>query len=387
MYCSGSSYESTLNRVRLGIIRLRFPLIYLGRNEYLFGMKGNEIIRLRLQNQLLSNHAFDTVPDVVRWLGAVQAQDYLGSLWAIGSRLEHGTESEVEKAIVNRTIVRSWPMRGTIHFTAPENLRWMLKLLAPRIIKKATPNYKLSGLDNKVFSKSAKIVERALEADPVMTRDDLYQVLERAKIKTDNTRGLHILGWMAQNGIICQANRKGKQFTFTLLDNWIPPCKAITDDEAFEKLAVMYFRSHGPATVRDFAWWTGFNLTEAKKAITLAGEKLKEQTFENESYWLTEELQTNKSKAKVYLLPSYDEYTVGYKDRSLFLSEDHKDAARNGIFSPVILIGGQIAGTWKRTVGKNNVVIDTEQFRKFSPGALDMLKKAVKRYKKFLGVD
>jgi hypothetical protein len=190
---------------------------------------------------------------------------------------------------------------------------------------------------------------------------------------------------MAQNGIICQANRKGKQFTFTLLDNWLPPTKPVNADEAFEKLAVMYFRSHGPATLRDFAWWTGFNLTEAKKAIALASDKLTEVKVENESYWFIEDLKPKKSGVKVYLLPSYDEYTVGYKERNLFLQEKYKDAARNGIFSPVILIDGKIEGTWKRVIGKNGATVDTQQFQKFSPRTLEMLNKAVKNYKKFLG--
>jgi hypothetical protein len=347
-------------------------------------MKASDVLKLRLANQLLNTQPFSTPAEVVRWHGAIQAQDYLGSLWAIGLRIPSATENDVELAIANRSIVRSWPMRGTIHYTSPENLRWMLQLLAPRIIKKATPNYKLSGLDNKTFLKSAKIVEAALKHEPVMTREDIYQALERGKIKTDNTRGLHILGWMAQNGIICQANRNGKQFTFTLLDYWLAPTKALSTDEAFAQLAEVYFRSHGPATLRDFAWWTGFNLTEAKKAVALAQEKLTEVKVDDESYWFTEVAKPKKSVSKVYLLPSYDEYTVGYKNRNLFLDEKYKDAARNGIFSPVILVNGKIEGTWKRTIGKNGITIDTTQFHKFSPGDLGLLNNAVKAYKRFL---
>jgi hypothetical protein len=345
-----------------------------------------EIVRLRLQHQLLSIHPFRSAYEVVKWLGAVQAQDYLGSLWAIGSRIENSTEAMIEKAIADREIVRSWPMRGTLHFTAPEDLRWMQNLLAPRIIKKAASVYRKSELDEKVFTKGARIITKALEKNPILTRDELYETLERSKIVTAETRGLHILGWTAQKGLICLAPRKGKQFTFTLLDNWIPATKAIDQQEAFSRLALTYFKSHGPATVHDFSWWTGLTLTEAKQALEIVKENLTEIKSGTLLFYFIEEFMPN-TKPKAYLLPAYDEYTVGYKDRSAFLDEKHIEKARNGIFSPCILMNGQIAGTWKRTLDKRSVNVETTLFAKLPPNAERSLGSAIKDYKRFLGVD
>jgi len=344
-----------------------------------------EIIRLRLQNQLLATSPFKDVYDVVKWMGAVQAQDYLGSLWALGLRIPKSTEVSIEKAIAERKIVRSWPMRGTLHYTPSEDLRWMQSLLAPRIVKKAASVYRQAELDNKIFLKSAKLITKALESNPVLTRDELYQVLEKEKISTGNTRGLHILVWAAHQGLICQANRQGKQFTFSLVDNWIPTTKPLDKEEALSRLAKTYFRSHGPATVHDFAWWTGLTISEAKQGIDSEKGNFSEIKIEKQSFWFLEST-TAKKISGVHLLPAYDEYTVAYKDRSAFLEEKHMAKARNGIFSPCILLNGQIAGTWKRTLGKNNVHVETTLFTKISLAEKTSIQKEIIRYEKFLGI-
>jgi hypothetical protein len=350
-------------------------------------MTAKELIQHRLSIQHLATPLLDSAADVVSWFGAVQAQDYLGSLWAIGQRMKHADETTVEKAISDRKIVRTWPMRGTLHFTTPENVRWMLKLLAPRVMSRAASVHRLAELDKKVFAKSAKVLEKALNGNEPLTRDELYTILERSKIATGNTRGLHILGYVAMQGLICFGPRKGKQPTFTLLDEWLPALKQPEPEEALAKLALIYFRSHGPATVDDFQWWTGLTKTEATTAISLVKSQLIQESFNDKTYWMCAALTSKKPGASTaYLLPAYDEYSVAYKDRSSILDETHAARAGNGIFSPCVIVDGKIAGTWKRTFEKDKVVLDMSPFKTFNKIQAAAVTTAAKRYSKFVGL-
>jgi hypothetical protein len=343
----------------------------------------NQIRSWRLRNQLLVDKPFKSVYEVVKWMGALQAQDYYGSLWAIGLRMKGVNENMIEKEIDDKQIVRSWPMRGTLHFTAPEDLRWMLNLLAPRVIKKATSVYTQADLNSKVFSKASNILVKEFEKSPTMTRDEIYRVLEKYRISTSQSRGLHILGWMAQNGIICQASRKGKQPTFALLDYWIPGVKPIDVEESLAKLALQYFKSHGPATIHDFCWWTGLTQTEARKAIGLVEPNLLRLKVDA-TFIYSADAQGGSKSSSIILIPSYDEFSVGYKDRSALLDDANIARTGHGIFSSCILLNGKIAGTWKRTKEKNGVKIQTDLFYKLSEKETQNLEKAVDRYKNFL---
>ena len=227
------------------------------------------LLRTRLVNQQIAAQQFKTPGEIVKWLGAVQAQDYLGALWAVGCRLRNAKEKDIEKAIADKNIVRTWPMRGTLHFVAPEDAKWMLQLLTPRVIARAAGEYKRSGLDKKVFDKSRKVLIKALQDGKQLERGDMYRVLEEAKVDTSNTRGLHILGLLAQEGIICFGPRKGKQQSFVLLDEWIPDSKLLKGDEALAELTKRYFTGHGPASIQDFVWWSGLTVIEAKKGLEL----------------------------------------------------------------------------------------------------------------------
>src|SRR6478609_2868281 len=191
-------------------------------------MTKEDIAQLRLYNQGITKPLFKKPEDVVKWLGAVQAQDYLGALWAVGLRMPKATEALIEKSLSNKSIIRTWPMRGTLHFVPSEDVRWMLKLLTPRIIAKCATLYRQSELDSATFKKSKKLFVKALEGGKKLERKEMYEVLERGGISTEGLRGLHILGNLAQNGLICFGNRIGKQQTFVLLDEWIPSSKSLS---------------------------------------------------------------------------------------------------------------------------------------------------------------
>jgi hypothetical protein len=350
-------------------------------------MTEKEIIQHRLSVQQLVKPQFEKAEDVVQWFGAVQAQDYLGSLWAIGQRMKSANEATIEKAISDRKIVRTWPMRGTLHFTVPENVRWMLKLLTPRIVQRAATVYRQAELDKKVFLKSAKVVEKALQGKGPVTRDELYAALERSKIKTSNTRGLHISGYLAMQGLLCGGPRKGKQPTFTLLDEWVPMTKQPDREEAMANLALIYFRSHGPATLEDFSWWSGLSKSEASACLYTVKDQLIQQTFQEQLFWMSPPIAVFKNKvSSTYLLPAYDEYAVAYKDRSAILDPNYAAKAGNGIFAPCVVINGKIAGTWKRSFEKNNLSLTVSPLRSFNKSESSAVKGVTRKYSKFVGV-
>jgi len=214
-----------------------------------------DLLRLRMENQALARPSFRKPEDVVAWFGAVQAQDYLGSLWAIGQRCRSASESLVEKAEARRAIIRTWPMRGTLHFVAAADAKWMLRLLAPRVIARNAARLKRDvDVDASVAARARDIVARALEGGKRLERGALYEALEARRIETGNSRGLHILHWLALEGTICLAGRIGKQHTFALLDEWGPRTQALERDEALAELARRYFTGHGAATLHDLVW-------------------------------------------------------------------------------------------------------------------------------------
>jgi hypothetical protein len=346
-------------------------------------MTVKDILRIRLQQQQLVKPQFEKPGDVVSWLGAVQGQDFFGALWGIGQRMKHAKEPDVEKAINDRTIVRTWPMRGTLHFVAPKDVRWMLKHLTPRIISRTAGLHKQAELDNKVFLKSRKLWEKALEGGKQLTRDEMYDVLERAKIKTANTRGLHILAVLAQQGSICFGARRGKQQTFTLLDEWIPPYKMLDKDEALAELAKRYFASHGPALTTDFMWWAGLTKADAEAGISLTGSKLVKEIINNKIYWLSPDIPSAKIESKVYLLPTYDEYGIAYKDRSAII-DPATEKNVGTTFISAIISHGKMIGIWRRTIEKNKVHIETKPFSVFSKSQITAIASAARRYAEFI---
>jgi hypothetical protein len=348
-----------------------------------------ELIKYRLHNQQITQHVFDKPGDLIKWLGAIQAQDYLNSLWAIGLRLKNATESDIEKAIADKTIVRTWPMRRTLHFVSPLDVRWLLKLLTPRIIARSGTLYKQLGFDEKLLSKCKKLFVKTLQGGKQLTRNELYGILEKAKISTDAQRGLHILCHFAQEGLICFAARKGKQPTFTLLDEWIPTTTTLTYDEALAELAKRYFTSHGPATIQDFAWWSGLTVTESKKAVEMVSSYFNKEVIDGQVYYMRNNALPVKSKSQaIYLLPNFDEYLVAYKDRTAALDAKYAKqvigAAGNGIFSPVIVLNGKVVATWKRTIKKDNVSVQINPFLQLSEKQQNSINTTIKSYGKFL---
>jgi hypothetical protein len=353
------------------------------------------ILRLRLENQRLAHAAFRKPEDVVAWFGAVQAQDYLGSLWAIGLRMRRATEASVEAAEARRAIIRTWPMRGTLHFVAAADARWMTRLLAPRVIARNAARLKRDvDIDASVAARSRDVVSRALEGSRRLERGALYEALDARKIRTSASRGLHILLWLALEGTICLAGREGKQHTFALLEDWIPKCRDLDRDEALAELAQRYYTSHGPATLQDLMWWAGITAKDATAALEGARRRLVREVFDGREYWLGARRPSRASLSKrspaplVKLLPAYDEYTVAYKDRSaLAVGPGKPMSAGFGLLNPVVVVDGRVAGRWKRTFAAGSVRIDTKLRRAFTRRENEALRLEMERFREFLGQD
>lgn len=352
-------------------------------------MNLRDIAQLRLIRQQIAGTKFKTAKEIVSWMGAMQAQDYAMAKWAVGIRLPGSMDKTIEAVVSKGDIIRTHVLRPTWHFLAAEDLRWMLELTAPRI-KSIIKNYNtLAGFSEKTFSKVNSILEKELSDGRHLTRDELMVPLKKAKIdmSAENSSS-HFMLRAELDGIVCSGEvRDGKQ-TYVLLEHRLPKTKPLTKDEALAKLAQRYFTSHCPATVQDFAWWSGLTAGDARHAYELVKtsfftEKIGEQTFIFPSDFSLPERYAD----SVYLLPAFDEFTISYKDRSASIHADHnrKSITINGIFKPTIAINGQITGLWKRTTKKDHVLIETEFFKPHSKGVIAKIKKAAEGFGKFLG--
>jgi hypothetical protein len=338
----------------------------------------------RLHSQLLTTNARRTPHDVVSHLGAVQAQDYLGALWAVGTRMQTATESDVEAALTERSIVRCWPMRGTLHFVAAEDARWMLELLAPRVLTRHRPRLQREfDLDPKTLRRCGRLVEKALAGGHALTRQELYEVLEERGITTGDSRGLHILFALAHESLICFGARRGTQQTFVLLDEWLPAAKPKPREEALAELARRYFGGHGPATLADFGWWSGLTAKEAKEAIALT--ELQQEVVDEEPMWFASVPDVS-SLSATRLLPPFDEYTVAYKDRSEIVDSAFAKQvnAGGGMINAVVVIDGQVTGNWKRTLRGTSVEITVSSFRELTPPETSAIEREAERYAAFV---
>ena len=353
-------------------------------------MTPSEVLRCRLENQALARAWFRKPEDVVAWFGAVQAQDYLGSLWALGQR-SGATEAEVEAAESRRAIVRTWPMRGTLHFVAAADARWMTQLLAPRVIARNAARIKREvDVDARVIASCRDVVARELEGGRRLERSAIYEALEARRIRTDRSRGLHILGWLAMEGTLCLAGRSGKQHTFTLLEEWIPRSAPLERDAALAELAARYFTSHGPATLEDFTWWTGLTVKDAEAAADAAKPRLAREVIGEREYFrgAGRSAAGRRSRAAsmpcVKLLPGFDEYTVAYADRALLLTRG-KRMSPMGLLSPVVVVDGQVAGTWKRSFDKESVKLTAKLLRPLTRAEKQSFGAAAQEFGEFLG--
>src|SRR6185369_8037408 len=287
-------------------------------------MNKADLVGQRLQNQRLSAPDFRKAVDVVRWFGAVQSQDFEAAKWALALRMQTATNAAIEEAFNRGTILRTHVMRPTWHFVAREDIRWLLDLTAPGVNVRCGSGYRMFELDSVVFKRSHTILERALRDGKHLSRSELRQKLNESGVAAnDSVRMGHILIRAELDRVVCSGPRIGKQFTYALFDERVPATKAMDRDEALAKLTRLYFRSHGPAMLQDFVWWSGLTTADAKRGLEVGGRSLEKITIGEKVYWSMRSNEAlERSSCLAHLLPVYDEYFVAYKDReSVFGSQ------------------------------------------------------------------
>jgi hypothetical protein len=342
---------------------------------------------IRLLSQQLVNPTFNTPKELVSWMGAMQAQQYAMCKWAVGIRLKAATIKAVDESLQKGEILRTHVMRPTWHLVTAEDIRWMIKLSAKRLRSCCASRDKELGIDESLYTKSHNLVEKMLEGNKSLTRDEIGLKLTEAGIEINTGRITHFMMRAETEGIVCSGVDKGNKQTYALLEERVPPTKELHREEALEKLATNYFRSHSPASLQDFVWWSGLNLTEARQAIESIESDLIRDRVGSENLFV-HQMWNKKIKTNdvFHFLPAFDEYLISYKDRTGVLDLEHYPKAFNnyGTFSPVILHNGQIVGNWNKTVRKSETIIETSLFVEDLTISDKLIQLAEDRYKSFI---
>ncbi len=354
-------------------------------------MKIDDIIQLRLRNQHLLGQGFASPEEVVAHFGAIQCQDFAAAKWSVGLRMRQATDEIIEKAFNEGNILRTHVMRPTWHFVMPEDIRWMLDLTAPRVRKILAPYDKRLEIDAAFLARCKKLVGQALEGRSYLTRAELGQYLGQHGIEARGQRLGHIMAHMELDALVCSGPRRGKQMTYALLEERALKVPVLTREQALARLALKYFASHGPAQLKDFAWWSGLSVKDAVEGLDLAKPELDSESIEGKVYHFRSPDKSGKSKSTAArLLSIYDEYTIAYKDRAALSEGREKDIetllSMGNALTAVIIINGKLAGTWKRTIKKDSLEIKLNPFRKLRVAEEEAIQAEVDRYGKFWNI-
>lgn len=353
------------------------------------------IANIRIFSQQLTCPVFEHPKDLVSWMGAIQAQDYPMSKWAVGTRLQNPTLQAVDAALQRGEILRTHVMRPTWHMVAAEDIRWMLNLTAHRLKSACNSYAKGRGLDitPKLYEQNKDLIIKILEGNKSLTRQEIEAALIRigtiqADSEADKLYVRYSIELAEVEGVVCSGVDKGNKPTYALLDERVPPVRELHKEEALARLAERYFKSHSPASLNDFTWWSGLPITEARQAIGLIERELITDRFADQKLYVHESFKETAAPQEnaMHLLPSFDEYLISYKDRTAVLQPEHHPKAFNnyGTFYPVILHKGKIVGNWSKATKKGALTVETSFFDPKTRISQKLLEKATKRYLSFL---
>lgn len=351
-------------------------------------MNLKEIAIKRLYSQHILNQRFKSPSELVSWLGAVQGQDYAGAKWSIGLRLPGTNDEDVEKALKDRKLVRTWALRGTLHFVAGSDVHWLLELLAPRIIARNARRYRELKLDEKTLNQSNNVLQNALADNNQLNRRELLAILKEKGISTKGQRVAYILQRASLDGLISQGVTHLNNPTYMSMDE-LPRSRTMEREDALAELAKRYFKGHGPATLKDFVWWSGLLVKDAKAALEIIKHELEKEILNGKTYWLSSNLTGRFDSPKVNLFPGFDEFLLSYRDRSASIdAEQAKQMLKstNGMFSSTIVLDGKVVGKWKRTIRKDNILLVLKYFRTLNDLEKEALTSEILRYGEFIGL-
>ena len=348
------------------------------------------LIARRLRAQRLIGKPFASPVDAVRWLGAVQSQDYAGAKWALAQRSRATTDAALDRLFDQGAILRTHVMRPTWHFVAPADIRWLLDLTAARIRRGLASRYRELGIDDRVAARAGSAFAKALAGGRHLTRPELGRVLTATRISPEGQRLPHLLLRAELDQLIVSGPRRRKEFTYSLLEERAPKVRVMERSEALSELTRRYFRSHGPAQIQDFTWWSGLTAAEARSGIKLAGSALEHRVIEGKDYWYDGATGDARTAGVVaHLLPNFDEYTVGYRDRSALVPADERfDPSLfsfGSILSNVVTIDGIVRGAWRRSSTRGGVFIEMRTSERLAARQAAAVMEAGRRMSRFLG--
>ncbi|MFC7272572.1 winged helix DNA-binding domain-containing protein [Paractinoplanes rhizophilus] len=353
-------------------------------------MDSRTALGLRLSSLLLRGNAPASVGEIVSWFGAMQSQDANSMLWSLGARLPGWTMSDVNDALEKRTVLRTWPMRGTVHLVPAADAHWMLELMGVRALAGAEKRRATIGLDAATADRAVALLGDALAGGRRLTRSECMATLASGGIEVSGQRGYHLLWYASQQGVTAIAPHVGKEQTFVLLDEWAPAPSRPSRAEALGLIALRYFRSHGPATRKDFAGWTGLTMADCKTGIAVAGDALAAVDVDGVEMIASAAALGSASPFRGWLaLPGFDEYMLGYKDRSLMASPAELAAivpGGNGVFQSTLVRDGRVVATWKRVLGSKGVTVTVLPLTSLSERDHRAIEKALTPFADFLGV-
>jgi len=329
----------------------------------------------------------ETIAATIHHHLAMQAQDVSSGMWSVGVRTG-ATRADVEAAIAARLVTRSWPMRGTLHLMATQDVRWMCRLLNARMMTTQRAVFEASGLTEDVVDRARDVLAGALTGGVALSRPDAIALLEANGVDPTGQRAYHLIGRFCQEGLLCQGPAEGRQPTFVLIDEWVPWSWEPEREEAMAALATRYVASHGPVTERDLAGWCNQNLTFAREAVALAGDAVGTETIGGQAYLVAAERPEPANGTPVRLLPGFDEYVLGYKDRSAILTPEEElrvVPGKNGMFLGTVVVGGLVVGTWNRKTGAKRTVVTVTPFGALSATREGEIERAARRYGHHLG--
>jgi hypothetical protein len=338
----------------------------------------------RLYNQRLVGQSLATPQAVVRWLGAVQAQDYTGAKWALAQRTGQVTSAGIDTLFNDGKILRTHVMRPTWHFVAPEDIRWLLMLTGPRVQAVNAYYYRKFELDGGMLQKSEALIVKALQGGKQLRRTEIGEILKAAGITASGLQLGYILMNAELNAVICSGALNGKQHTYALLDERVPKITSFSREQALAELTRRYFTNHGPAQLPDFVWWSGLTVADAKAGIAAAGLERFEQY--GKTYWSGKEAAPKNLAASVHLLPNYDEYLIAYKDRSAYATSFTITPPAAVFDRHILIVNGKVAGAWRESVKGKTATITVKSLVALGKAEKAELAAAVERYGRFAKV-
>lgn len=349
-----------------------------------------DIIAERMRNQLLVDESGDSVEQVIAHLGAVQAQDFQGAKWALALRLKDATSESLDALFNDGRILRTHVLRPTWHFVLPEDIRWMLELTAPRVSQAMTYYNRKLELDRTFFDRSNAIIGEALAGGNALTRTEIAGVLTKHGINASGQRLGHIVMQAELDGVVCSGPLRGRQFTYALLGERAPNAMNLDREESLALLAGRYFTSHGPATVYDFAWWSGLTIRDAKLGLRLCEDRIVSEAVNGKEYWFCETAErTESSVPKFLLLSVYDEYVISYSDYSLTFPSETQNLTKlfgNAWLNYVVVKDGRVIGSCRRNAKPKMMSLEFRLAVQLTRNETLMLEKAAERYAGFFGL-